>query len=129
MDQPLGAGARAIVERLLGASSARSPRSESPRTQIHLRTGGPTRWHRAGIIYRADPDRHLASALRRRPTMSYPRRSQPDRHHAGYLKFMPGRTGVPSSRTASRLLGSRPRACRIVGATWVVSTKLVTSPA
>src|SRR5262249_8189909 len=42
------------------------------------------------------------------------------------LTSTPGRTGVPSFWTPSRSLGGSPRACRIVGATWVVSTKLVT---
>src|SRR5689334_20630881 len=37
----------------------------------------------------------------------------------------PGSTGVPSSLTASRALGFRPRIFRIVGATWAVSTKLL----
>jgi len=40
-------------------------------------------------------------------------------------KRNPGNTGVPSLRTASRLLGSRPNSFRIVGATCVVSTNVV----
>src|ERR1700676_1605764 len=43
-----------------------------------------------------------------------------------YLKFNAGRTVVPSCWTASRLLGSSPKAWSIVGATCVVSTKVVT---
>jgi hypothetical protein len=38
---------------------------------------------------------------------------------------MPGRTGVPSILTASSELGSRPKSCRMVGATCIVSTQLV----
>src|SRR6202040_4280024 len=43
-----------------------------------------------------------------------------------FSKSNPGKTGVPSFRTASKLRGSSPRSLRIVGATCVVSTKLVT---